>query len=239
MLLLHGIARSSASFRRMERFLDAEGFQTLNLDYPSRRQPLEQLVDFVHRKAGPFLAGGGPAHVVGHSMGGLLARAYITRHRPARLGRIVMLGPPNGGSEVADLLAGTGAYRWFFGPAGAQLGTAPGRQVQDILGAVDFPLGIIAGTRTVDPLSWLLIPGPNDGRVSVARTRVDGMAAHLALKVSHAFMVRDPDVMRQTAHFLRHGCFEPGPALATPRHEQEGIATTTGADSSALHEDAA
>ena len=62
----------------------------------------------------------GPIHFVGHSMGGLLTRVYLARYRPARLGRVVMLGTPNGGSELADLLKGLAIYRAFYGPAGLQ-----------------------------------------------------------------------------------------------------------------------
>ena len=108
-------------------------------------------------------------------MGGLLARAYIVRHRPANLGRVVMLAPPNQGSEIVDLLGASRMYDRCFGPAGRQLGTRPGERLRTLLGTVDYPLGVIAGDRAIDPLGWLLVPGPNDGRVAVARTGVAGM----------------------------------------------------------------
>lgn len=207
-VLLHGIARSSASFRKLERTLKAAGFSTLNLDYPSRKQPLENLVEDVHGRAGHLMAQHhGRTHFVTHSMGGLLARAYIARHRPASLGRMVSLAPPNQGSEIADLLGRSWTYNRFFGPAGRQLGTRPDGRLRDLLGEVDYPLGIISGDRTVDPLSWLLLPRPNDGRVSVVRTKVDGMADHVTLHATHAMMMRNAEVMRHTVHFLRFGRF--------------------------------
>ena len=215
-LLLHGIARTAASLAGLERMLQAAGFRTLNLDYPSRTHPLEDLAGHVHRAAAGFIAADdAPVHVVTHSMGGLLARAYLTRHRPAAqgrvvLGRVVMLGPPNGGSEVADLLVRTAPYRRIFGPAGAQLTTGGGDALRAVLGPVDYPLGIIAGCRSIYPLGSLVIPGQGDGRVSVASTRVAGMADHLVLPVTHPLMMRSPTVMRQTLHFLRHGRFAPG-----------------------------
>ncbi len=207
-LLLHGIARRSGSLASLERAVSAAGYRTLNLDYPSRRKPLEELVEDVHRMAGDFMDGhDGSVHFVTHSMGGLLARAYVVRHRPAAMGRVVMLAPPNQGSEVADLLSGNGLYRRFFGPAGAQLGTRRDRPVRDLLGTVDYPLGVIAGDRSMYPLSWMLIPGPNDGRVSVARTMVDGMGDHVVVHATHPMMMRDRQVLDLTVRFLRHGCF--------------------------------
>ena len=199
---------------RIERALRAAGYGTLNLDYDARHKPLETLAGEVAREAGRFLyaapdPGAGPLHVVAHSMGGLLARALITRRRPAGLGRVVMLGTPNGGSEVADLLCRNALYRRVFGPAGAQLVTCPDTALRAVLGTVDYPLGVIAGDRSLDPISsWLLLPGPDDGRVSVERTKVAGMADHIVLHATHPLMMRNAEVIRQTLHFLRHGRFE-------------------------------
>ncbi len=76
-----------------------------------------------------------------------------------------------------------------------------------MLGAVDYPVGIIAGRRAIDPLSWMLLPKPNDGKVAVAHTRVSGMADHLILPVDHTFMIRDPTVLRAALRFIRCGRF--------------------------------
>src|SRR6185369_12329883 len=116
-VLLHGIARTSRSLRKVEKALLACGFATLNLDYASRRKPLEALAADIHPDITAFARTiGGPLHFVAHSMGGLLTRVYVARYRPAALGRVVMLGTPNGGSEVADLLQGLWVYRAFYGP---------------------------------------------------------------------------------------------------------------------------
>ena len=123
-VLLHGISRTARSFGKMETALVGAGFVTLNLDYASRRKSLAALAEDIHSDIERFADGiDGSIHFVAHSMGGLLARAYLGKYRPHRLGRVVMLGTPNGGSEIADGLKNFAPYRAFFGPAGQQLGT--------------------------------------------------------------------------------------------------------------------
>ncbi len=225
-ILLHGIARSSASLRKLEQNLKAAGFATLNLDYPSRKHSLDGLVERIHRDASGFIARrAAPLHFVTHSMGGLLARAYIARYRPANLGRVVMLAPPNQGSEIADLLGTSLFYNWYFGPAGKQLGTRSDTRLRTLLGTVDYPLGIIAGDRAIDPLGWLLVPRPNDGRVAVVRTKVSGMADHVTLHATHALMMRNAEVIRHAIAFLRSGRFpvrwyDDASGIADVRHRE-------------------
>ncbi len=119
-----------------------------------------------------------------------------------------MLAPPNGGSEIADLLSGWGLYRRLFGPAGSELATRRSDELTRLLGEVDYPLGIVAGDRFVDPIGWLMIPGRNDGRVSVERTRLAGMADHLTIHATYHGMVRNRHAIGQILHFLRNGRFE-------------------------------
>ena len=90
-----------------------------------------------------------------------------------------MLGTPNSGSEIADRLKNFGAYRAFFGPAGQQLGTQRDAAIEALFPPVDYPVGIIAGNRSIDPVAGTMLPKPHDGRVSVANTRLDGMADHI------------------------------------------------------------
>ena len=140
-------------------------------------------------------------------MGGLLARVYIARYRPKRLGRVVMLGTPNSGSEIADRLKNIGIYRAFFGPAGQQLGTQRDAAIEALLPPIDYPVGIIAGNRSIDPVTGAMLPKPHDGRVSVEKTMIDGMADHIVVGTAHPWLVRNSVAVAQTIAFLQDGAF--------------------------------
>lgn len=208
-VLLHGIARRSSSLATLEAALKAEGYRTLNLDYPARSQCIADIVAFMRAPVARFCEDlEGRLHFVTHSMGGLVARAYIHRHRPERLGHVVMLAPPNEGSEIADTLGNNLLFRAFFGPAGSELGTVRPDALCEILGEVDYPLGVIAGDRSFYPVGSLMLPGANDGRVSVERTKVAGMADHITIHATHPLIMRNRTAIAQTLHFLKHGRFD-------------------------------
>jgi pimeloyl-ACP methyl ester carboxylesterase len=203
-ILLHGLGRTARSLDRMRRALRDTGWRAVALDHPSTRADLTQLA----RGLAPRIAEiaeetSGRVHFVGHSLGGLLARAVIADHRPARLGRLVMLGPPNRGSAIADRLSRIGLYRRLLGPAGQALGTDTVPRFPD----PDYEIGVVAGTRSIDPAGWLMLPRPNDGRVSVAATRIPGLADHATMPVTHALMMNHPAVIAATARFLKTGRF--------------------------------
>lgn len=207
MLLLHGLARRSSSMEPLAERLRQEGFRVANVGYPSTRRGIEELAPEAVERGLALLPGDGPVHAVTHSMGGILLRWYARHRGVGRLGRVVMLGPPNGGSEVVDRLRSWRPYRWLNGPAGQQLGTGSD-SVPLSLGPAPFELGVIAGDRSINLMLSLMLPGPNDGKVTVERTRLKGMKDHCVLHVTHPFMMRRKPVMKQVLHFLRHGCFE-------------------------------
>ncbi len=209
-VLLHGISRTALSFRKMQLALERVGFTTLNLDYASRSKPLEGLAEDIDPAIQQFADRvDGSIHFVCHSMGGLLARVYIARHRPKHLGRVVMLGTPNSGSEIADRLKNIGVYRAFFGPAGQQLGTQRDAAIEALLPPVDYPVGIIAGNRSIYPIASRFLPRPHDGRVSIANTKLEGMADHVVVAASHPWLVRNGEAIAQTIAFLADGRFNP------------------------------
>ena len=145
-------------------------------------------------------------HFVTYSLGGILVRSYLARHAIANLGRVVMLGPPNQGSEVVDKLGGWRLFKKINGPAGNELGTDKD-SVPNKLGPADFDVGIIAWNRSINWINSWLIPGRDDGKVSVERTKLAGMADWIQLPVSHPFIMRNPAAIRQTICFLREGKF--------------------------------
>lgn len=192
----------------MQAAIEASGFATLNLGYDSRRKSLEALAEDIRPAIARFIDSfGGSIHFVGHSMGGLLTRVYLARYRPTRLGRVVMLGTPNHGSEVADRLKNLAAYRAYFGPAGQQLTTERDAATQAILPAVDYPVGVIAGNRSIDPILSAFLPRPHDGRVSVENTKLVGMTDHIVVSASHTWLPRHQSAIDQTIAFLRDGRF--------------------------------
>ena len=206
-LLLHGHGRFGASMSLLARAARRAGYATFAPSYPHRRA-LGDIVAWMSPRVAAFEREfAGPLHIVTHSLGGLVARALITAHPRQRLGRIVMLAPPNQGSELADLLYRLRLARWILGASGAHLRTGRATAQEAELGSVDYPLGIIAGNRPLLPLPFNPIPRPHDGKVSIAATRVAGISDHLTLPVTHTLMVYDRRVILAALAFLKEGSF--------------------------------
>ncbi len=183
------------------------GFSVCNLDYPSRSAPPEELVAEIAGGIEACGAGGAPRmHFVGHSLGGILARAYLADRHLANLGRVVMLAPPNRGNEYVDRLVGSDVLRWLLGPTWAELGTGE-TSLPRRLPPPSYELGVIAGTWSMNPFAGLVLDGEHDGLVSVESTKLAGMTDFLTVERSHTFIMRADEVAAAVIHFLRHGRF--------------------------------
>jgi hypothetical protein len=213
-ILLHGLCRTSHSMAKMERALTDAGYKVQNVSYPSRTASIQQLADDAIGKAVADCQRNGATKIdfVTHSLGGILVRSYLARHSLPELGRVVMLAPPNQGSEVVDKLGWTFVFRWLNGPAGSELGTGA-NSTPNQLGPVNYPVGVIAGDRSINWINSLLIPGADDGKVSVERTKLAGMSDHTVIHTAHPFIMKNRDAIRQTIQFLRSGAFNHANAI--------------------------
>lgn len=209
-VLIHGMGRTLHSMDKMQERLVAEGYHTVSLGYPSTRATIEEIVSDYFPEALKQCQQFSPdaVHFVSHSLGGIVLRAHFKAAKPENMGRVVMLSPPNKGSEAADSLKDWWLYKWINGPAGQQL-TTDLNSFPNRLGPVDYPVGIITGDRYIFFDYWLstIIPGRDDGKVSVARSRLEGMRDFLVVHETHPFIMDDEYVQDETVYFLQNGSF--------------------------------
>lgn len=214
-VLLHGLARTSLSMNKLEEALTRENYTVANIDYPSREKRVEDLAELAV-KAGLDQCrkeSASPVNIVTHSLGGILVRQYLKEHKMSDLKRVVMLGPPNAGSELVDKLRDVAVFNAVNGPAASQIGTSS-HDIPATLGPVNFELGVIAGTRSVNPVLSTVLPDPDDGKVSVESAKIKGMCAFIELPVTHTFMMRNDEAIRQVLYFLEKGIFDSEKAIS-------------------------
>ena len=206
-VLLHGFLRVSNSMSELEEKLIREGFSVANINYQSRKHQIDFLSYEAVSRGINMCIEKNPVriHFITHSLGGILVRHFFGEHTLLNLGRVVMLGPPNQGSELVDRLKFIPGFS-LLGPAGKALGTGAD-SIPKKLGPVSFELGVIAGTRNMTPLGFFLLDRPNDSVVTVESTKVNGMNEHISLPVTHTLMMRNDDVIDHSINFLRTGQF--------------------------------
>jgi triacylglycerol lipase len=207
-VLLHGIGMRSYVMKRLESALRTEGYRVVNISYPSRRMPFEEI-------AGTYLpaqlkkhdvARAPHLHFVTHSLGSLVVRKLIADARPANLGRVVMIGPPNQGSTAADVAKENKLLGYFLGGNLVRLGTGEDAIVRT-LGPADFDVGIIAGEMAVNPVFGKALGGKNDGAVTIESARLAGMKDFIVVPYSHTLMLWRAEVVDQARTYLREGKF--------------------------------
>ena len=216
-VLLHGLNRSYRAMEKMAGGLQDAGFTTANVDYPSQTATVEDLARLAVNEGLEKCreANADKIHFVTHSLGGILLRYHQSQNPIPELSRVVMLAPPNQGSEIIDITRDWPTFELFSGEAGLQLGTDK-NSVPSKLGPVDFELGVIAGTGTMNPIFSAMLPNPNDGKVSVESTRVSGMNDFLVVDNNHHAITSNDVVIKNTSAFLQTGRFLISTDVETP-----------------------
>ena len=207
-VLLHGLARSSSSMKELSDTLENHGFNVALVDYPSRNHPIKALSQIAVGAGLDSCRKNGAKQIyfVTHSLGGILVRVYLDEQPIPELHRVVMLAPPNHGSEVVDNVKSIPGVAWMNGPAFLQLGTDE-HSVPLSLGPVSVDTAVIAGSSSINLILSNFLDNPDDGKVSVESARLEGMCAMLVLPVSHPFIMTDELAIEQTISYLNTGEF--------------------------------
>lgn len=207
-VLLHGLGRTHASMVPLAIAARLRGYRVINWRYRSNTRTIAENAEAFARNVAPRLTSRGRVHFVTHSLGGIIVRRFLASHALPNLGRVVMLAPPNGGSEVADVL-----QEWLTPVKPLrELGTGAGSGPRALPRAT-YPVGVIAGSRSHIPLfSRWMDDVPNDGVVSVETTKLAGMADFVVLPRTHTFLPWAPDAIRQVFGFIAAGRFRSGDA---------------------------
>jgi len=209
-ILLHGLGRTKYSMTKIERRLKEEGYLVVNCDYPSTKKTIEEL-SRIHVSEAVKCCRNQSAkkiHFVTHSLGGILVRQYLQKNSIPDGGRVIMLSPPNKGSVIADRLKNNFLYKWITGPAGQQLGTG-NKSVPNRLNPIEVEVGVITGNRSLEPWFSSMIPGDDDGKVSVKRAGLKEMNDFLVVESSHTFIMQNSEVIDQIVIYLKNGRFNP------------------------------
>lgn len=207
-VLLHGMGRTSMSMLLLKGRLEKQGFRVVSETYDSTGAGTDDHVEWLDAiLAGCCNEAEVKTHFVTHSLGGIVVRKYLKERTLSNLGRVVMLSPPNQGSELADYMKDWALFELSTGPSGQELGTQT-ESTPNQLGPVDFDLGVITGDASFNPVtSLLIIPGPDDGKVSVDRARVVGMTDFIVVNHTHTFIMNSSRVAREVGSFLTSGAF--------------------------------
>ncbi len=208
-VLLHGLKRSRYSMNKLARALDKAGYHACNISYPTNRLPATELVEFIKAHIVEcFGADAGPVNFVTHSMGGIMVRALAESENPPNIDRVVMIAPPNKGSEIVDLHRTSRMFRWVMGDVATQLGT----DVNSLplrLGPALFDVGVIAGEGLSNPMGLWVFDEPSDGTVAVRSTRLEGMNDFIVVPYGHTMIMRKKRVINEVLYYLANGQFSP------------------------------
>ncbi len=209
-VVLHGLGRTKHSMGKISKHLSEKGYTVVNAQYPSNMKDLEALAkqDLSELISVHCPDKSRKLNFVTHSMGGILVRQFLKENMDVeRIGRVVMLAPPNGGSEIIDGLREYKICHEILGPAGMSLGTREMDKPKS-LGPINAETGVVMGDMCLFPLGWVFIDEPNDGAVAVKNAPIEGMKEGLLVNCTHTFMIVNNTVIGQVEYFLRNGEFD-------------------------------
>jgi len=208
-ILLHGLARSHFSMSKLELTLKQHHYVVVNEDYPSTKKSIEQLANQYIPPMINVCLQHHAAHInfVTHSLGGIVLQDYLQDHKISHLARIVMLGPPNHGSPLADWMHDNSLFKWITGPAGQELTTQKNSTPNRLHLNSRIQVGIIAGSYSLIPFGQYIFHEANDGKVAVSSTQIKTMKDFILMPVSHTFMMSNTSVEKQILNFLALGKF--------------------------------
>ena len=206
-VLIHGVLNTTKRMAGLEKYLSDAGYEVYNVDYPSTKHSIRKLTEIVSNlieKKNPQQYEA--VHFVGFSMGGLITRMLLNQHKFNNLGRVIFIGSPHLGSEVADFVVKIPLLAKFFGPALNEM-TTDCSLIKKMLGEPHYQFATIAGNRSYDLLGMLLIKGPHDGRVSLRSSLLNGSQDRLILPFAHLEMLRKKGLWQEVLHYIKHGKF--------------------------------
>lgn len=206
-VLLHGLKRSRYSMNKIANALNKAGYQACNINYPSNRLSATELVEHIKEHITVcFGSDVGPVNFVTHSMGGIMVRALAESPQSPAIDRVVMIAPPNKGSEIVDLHRTSRMFRWLMGDVATQLGTDT-NSLPLRLGPAHFDVGVIAGSGLSNPMGLWVFDEPSDGTVAVRSTRLDGMRDFIIVPYGHTLIMRKKQVIDEVLYYLENGRF--------------------------------
>ncbi len=211
-VLLHGLNRSNKSMYLMEKYLIKQGYKTVNYNYDSTNKSIQEIAsgDVKAAVSSCKKTKTKKIHFVTHSLGGIVVRRYLQDNSLPKGSRLVMLGPPNKGSELSDYFSDLELFKWLNGDAGVAL-TTDKKSIPNSLNTISknlIEIGVIAGDVSFNPFFSYIIGGSDDGKVSVESTRLSEMTDFIVMTTSHTFMMNNPFVMEQVKTFLENGKFK-------------------------------
>ncbi|MGB0743512.1 MAG: esterase/lipase family protein [Opitutales bacterium] len=209
-VLLHGLARTTNSMNKMARALEAEGYRVVNLGYPTRHHDIATLARELRERVAEQTKDAATVHFVTHSLGGIIVRQIQATDPLPPLSRVVMLSPPNQGSEVVDCIGHWKLFKVINGQAGQQLGTAADSFVNQ-LPPINFECGVLTGDRSINWINSCMIPGKDDGKVSVKSAQTVELKAFKVVHATHPMIMKRKSVIQDIVAFLKTGKFTENP----------------------------